>query len=614
MNDYSKITALYSRLSVGDEDRDGGESNSIQNQKKFLESYARQLKLTNIRHYIDDDESGRFFDRSAYSRMIEDVENGKIGVCIMKDMTRWGRDYLQVGNAMEIFRRNNVRFIAVNNGIDSEKPDTLEFAPFINIMSEWYARDISKKVKTGIRTKGASGKPIATEAPYGYVKDPGDKDFWLIDEEAAEVVRLIFRLFLDGKNRNQIAVYLKNEQVPTPTFYMKDRGRGTAKSKPLNEENRYKWNKTTLTKILTRQEYCGDVVNFKTAKHFRDKRNHYVDRSQWQITENVHEPIVDRADFENVQRILENIPVKRPNGDGEIHPLSGLLFCKDCGAKMHIRIDYRNGGKRHIAYCSEYHKGKARNPKCNSPHIMDADLLMQTVSEVLKKIAEYSISNRADFEALVKKSLDVQQTDRTKKQQKRVPQITTRLEQIEKVLDKLYEDNALGTIEQDRYEQMSQKYSEEYYTLKTELAEIKEQLSAFENAGGRAQRFVKLTERYADFAELTPAILNEFISKIEVHERDQKRARYAIQHIGIYFNHIGRFENELTQLAEPTEQEIIQMREEIEEAKKEKSRAYHREYSRAYRARNIEKQREYDRIKAREYRARKKAQAAAPAQ
>ena len=614
MNDYSKITALYSRLSVGDEDRDGGESNSIQNQKKFLESYARQLKLTNIRHYIDDDESGRFFDRSAYSRMIEDVENGKIGVCIMKDMTRWGRDYLQVGNAMEIFRRNNVRFIAVNNGIDSEKPDTLKFAPFINIMSEWYARDISKKVKTGIRTKGASGKPIATEAPYGYVKDPGDKDFWLIDEEAAEVVRLIFRLFLDGKNRNQIAVYLKNEQVPTPTFYMKDRGRGTAKSKPLNEENRYKWNKTTLTKILTRQEYCGDVVNFKTAKHFRDKRNHYVDRSQWQITENVHEPIVDRADFENVQRILENIPVKRPNGDGEIHPLSGLLFCKDCGAKMHIRIDYRNGGKRHIAYCSEYHKGKARNPKCNSPHIMDADLLMQTVSEVLKKIAEYSISNRADFEALVKKSLDVQQTDRTKKQQKRVPQITTRLEQIEKVLDKLYEDNALGTIEQDRYEQMSQKYSEEYYTLKTELAEIKEQLSAFENAGGRAQRFVKLTERYADFAELTPAILNEFISKIEVHERDQKRARYAIQHIGIYFNHIGRFENELTQLAEPTEQEIIQMREEIEEAKKEKSRAYHREYSRAYRARNIEKQREYDRIKAREYRARKKAQAAATAQ
>ena len=447
MNDYNKITALYSRLSVGDEDRDGGESNSIQNQKIFLENYARGQRLTNIRHYIDDDESGRFFDRSAYSRMMEDVENGKIGVCIMKDLTRWGRDYLQVGNAMEIFRRNNVRFIAVNNGIDSEKPDTLEFAPFINIMSEWYAKDISKKVKTGIKTKGMSGKPIATEAPYGYVKDPDNKDFWIIDEEAAEVVRLIFRLFIGGKNRNQIAVYLTQEQIPTPTFYMKDRGRGTCKNKALNEDNRYKWNKATLTHILTRQEYCGDVVNFKTTKHFRDKRNHYVDRSQWQITENVHEPIIDRADFETAQRILENAPVRRPNGDGEIHPLSGLLFCKDCGAKMHIRIDYRNGGKRHVAYCSEYHKGKAKNPKCHSPHIIDADLLMQTVAEVLKKIEDYSISNRAEFEALVKKNLAMQQTDQTKKQQKRIPQITTRLEQIDKVLNKLYEDNALGTID-----------------------------------------------------------------------------------------------------------------------------------------------------------------------
>ena len=611
MTDYSKITALYSRLSVGDEDRDGGESNSIQNQKIFLENYAKGQHLTNIRHYIDDDESGRFFDRSAYSRMMDDVENGKIGVCIMKDLTRWGRDYLQVGNAMEIFRRNNVRFIAVNNGIDSENPDTLEFAPFINIMSEWYAKDISKKVKTGIKTKGMSGKPIVTEAPYGYVKDPDNKDFWIIDEEAAAVVRLIFRLFIGGKNRNQIAVHLKNEQIPTPTFYMKDRGRGTCKNKTLNEDNRCKWNKATLTNILTRREYCGDVVNFKTTKHFRDKHNHYVDRSQWHITENVHEPIISRSDFETVQRILENAPVRRPNGDGEIHPLSGLLFCKDCGAKMHIRIDYRYGSKRHVAYCSEYHKGKAKNPKCSSPHIMDADLLMQTIAEVLKKIEDYSISNRAEFEALVKKNLAMQQTDQTKKQQKRIPQITTRLEQIDKVLNKLYEDNALGTIPQDRYEQMSQKYSEEYYALKAELATLQEQLSAYENAGGRAQKFLKLTERHAAFTDLTPAILNEFISRIEVHERDQKRARYAIQHISIYFNYIGKFENEVTQLAEPTEQEIRQMREEIEEAKKEKSRAYHRQYSREYRARNLEKQREYDRIKAREYRAKKKAQAAA---
>ena len=224
-----------------------------------MENYARGQHLTNIRHYIDDDESGRFFDRSAYSRMMDDVENGKIGVCIMKDLTRWGRDYLQVGNAMEIFRRNNVRFIAVNNGIDSEKPDTLEFAPFINIMSEWYAKDISKKVKTGIKTrhewKADCHKPLTV------IQRPGQQGFWIIDEPGCT---LIFRLFIGGKNRNQIAVYLTQEQIPTPTFYMKDRGRGTCKNKTLNEDNRCKWNKVTLTNILTRQEYCGDVVNFKT--------------------------------------------------------------------------------------------------------------------------------------------------------------------------------------------------------------------------------------------------------------------------------------------------------------------------------------------------------------
>jgi DNA invertase Pin-like site-specific DNA recombinase/phage host-nuclease inhibitor protein Gam len=611
MNQNSKITALYSRLSVGDEDRDGGESNSIQNQKIFLESYAKQQQLINVKHYIDDDESGRFFDRSGYARMMDDVEKGKVGIVIMKDLTRWGRDYLQVGNAMEKFRRNNVRFIAINHGIDSADPNTLEFAPFINIMSEWYAKDISKKVKTGIKTKGTSGKPIMTEAPYGYVKDPSNKDFWLIDEEAAEIVRLIFRLFMDGKNRNQICVHLKESQILTPTFYLKQHDRGTSKSKNLNEANRYNWNKCTLTHILTRQEYCGDVVNFKTTKHFRDKHSRYVDRSEWQITANVHEPIVDRATFENVQRILANAPIKRPNGDGYIHPLSGLLFCKDCGTKMHIRTIHKNGQK-YVTYCSEYAKGKARNPKCNSPHRIDVDMLMQTIASLLKRIAEFSLSNKDEFEALVKNSLALQQTDEMKKQQKRVPQITARLEQINKVINKLYEDNALGTIEQDRYQQLSQTYSEEYYALKKELEEIQGNLADYENTSGRAKKFIKLMESYCDFDELTPTAINEFISKIVIHERDVKRAKYAVQRVEVHFNYIGKFENELThtELTESSEQERERMREEIENAKLEKCRAYHRAYSKEYRAKNLEKHREYDRMKAAEYRERKKAQAA----
>ena len=610
MMEYAtKITALYSRLSVGDEDRDGGESNSIVNQKAFLERYARQNKLMNIRHYIDDDESGRFFDRSAYTQMISDVESGKIGIVIMKDMTRWGRDYLQVGNAMEIFRRNNVRFIAINNGIDSQDQNTLEFAPFINIMSEWYARDISKKVKTGIKTKGASGKPVATEAPYGYIKDPNNKDFWIVDKEAAEVVKLIFTLFMEGKNRNQIAVYLKEKEILTPTFYMKWQGRGTAKNRKLNEENRYNWNKATLTHILKRQEYCGDVVNFKTEKHYKDKRNHYVDKDKWQVIKNVHEPIIDRATYENVQRILKNAPVKRPNGDGEIHALSGLMYCKDCGTKMHIRTIHKSGKVQHVTYCSEYAKGKSKHPKCHSPHRIDVDDVMETITEVLRKIAQYSLANKEEFEALVKSSLAKEQTEEIKKQKKRIPQIKDRMEQIERVMNKLYEDNALGNIEPKRYEQLSGKYAEEYYSLKAEQEQIEERLSEFENANQRAKNFIKLAESYSDFEELTPTAINEFISKIVVHERDVKRAKYAVQRIEVYFNYIGKFENELTKEIEPTEQEMIQMREEIEEAKKEKTRAYHRAYSKEYRSKNIDKFREYERIKAREYRARKKLQA-----
>ena len=322
---------------------------------------------------------------------------------------------------------------------------------------------------------------------------------------------------MDGKNRNQIAVYLKEKEILTPTFYMKQQDRGTAKNRKLNEENRYNWNKATLTHILKRQEYCGDVVNFKTEKHYKDKRNHYVDKDKWQIIPDVHEPIIDRSTYENVQRILKNAPVKRPNGDGEIHPLSGLMYCKDCGTKMHIRTIHKNNKVQHVTYCSEYAKGKAKHPKCHSPHRIDVDDVMENLTEVLRKIAKYSLANKGEFEALA--------------------------------------------------------------------------------------------ESYSDFEELTPTAINEFISKIVVYERDVKRVKYAIQRIEMYFNYIGKFENELTKEIEPTEEEMIQMREEIEEAKKEKSRAYHRAYSKKYRAKNIEKFREYERIKAREYRARKKLQA-----
>ena len=597
---------LYERLSR--DDNLEGESYSIGNQKKLLTKVAKEKGYTNLVHFLDDGISGVTMNRPGFVEMMQQLEQGKASAVFVKDLSRLGRNYIEVGRLTEeFFPDHDIRLVAVSDNIDTAEGEN-ELAPIRNLFNEWYARDISKKRRISNKIKGNSGEPMGLP-PYGYIKDPNNPKHWVIDEEAAQVVRRIFDMTLEGFGTEQIATQFEKEGILTPQAYWIQKGigrPGKTKMRPAT-----KWNGSTITHLLYQQEYCGDVVNFKTTKHFRDKRNHYVDKSEWQITENVHEPIIDRADFETVQRILENAPVRRPNGDGEIHPLSGLMFCKDCGAKMHIRIDYRNGGKRHVAFCSEYHKGKAKNPKCNSPHIIDADLVMQTIADVLKKVAEYSISNREEFEALVRKNLDMQQTDKSKKQQKRIPQITTRLEQIDKVLNKLYEDNALGAIPQDRYEQMSQKYSEEYYTLKAELAELKEQLSAFEDAGGWAHKFLKLIERYAAFTDLTPAILNEFISRIEVHERDKKRAKQAVQHIGIYFSYIGKFENELTQLAEPTEEEIRQMREKIEEAQKEKSRAYHRNYSKEYRAKNLEKRREYERIKAREYRAKRKAQAAA---
>jgi hypothetical protein len=271
---------------------------------------------------------------------------------------------------------------------------------------------------------------------------------------------------------------------------------------------------------------------------------------------------------------------------------------------------HKNGSQKYVTYCSEYAKGKAKNPKCDSPHRIDVDILMESIASVLRKIADFSLSNKADFETLVKNSLAKGQTDEMKKQQKRIPQITSRLEQIDKVLNKLYEDYALGNIEQDRHQQLTQKYSEEYYLLKKELGEIQKHFADQENASGRAKKFIKLIENYCAFTDLTPTAINEFISKIVIHERDRKGARQTPQYVEVYFNYIGKFENDLTELAEPTEQDRKRMIEEIEQAQKEKMREYHRAYRKPYREKNLKKCREYERIKAREYRARKKALAA----
>ena len=571
MNSYTKITALYERLSIGDERqrRNGEDSDSIQNQKLQLEEYAKHHGFTNIRHYTDDDESGRFFDRSGYTRMMEDVENGKIGIVVMKDLTRWGRDHVQVGIAMETFRVNNVRFIAVNNSIDSDNPESLEFAPFINIMSEWYAKDCSKKIRSVFKAKGMSGKRVGSLPPYGYIKSEEDKNLLVIDEPAAEIVRQIFQLCLAGHGPYQICTILSNEKVPIPAYYQALQGYGLWKNREVKDP--YAWNSSTITSIIEKREYCGDTVNFKTRKHLKDKKSHYVDPSEWTIFENTHEAIIDRETYENVQRVRANNKRRRPNGYGYIHPLSGLLFCKDCGGKLYIHRIY-NGQDKPTAICGNYARGSQVIERdwlvCNSGHRIEAANVMELVRDTLKGIAAYAKSDKEAFRKAVQELLASQQTADVKKQKKRLTVCKKRHAELTKLLNKIYEDNALGKLPEKRYEALLQTYGQEQDNLETEMIDLQNTVERYDSGSNRASKFIKLVERYADFTEITQTMLHEFVEKIIVHERDIKGAIDSTQTVEIHLNFIGEFippsmvrEKEISQLSEAEQKEIRKRRE-----------------------------------------------------
>ena len=535
MTDYSKITALYSRLSVGDEDRDGGESNSIQNQKIFLENYARGQHLTNIRHYIDDDESGRFFDRSAYSRMMDDVENGKIGVCIMKDLTRWGRDYLQVGNAMETFRRNNVRFIAVNNGIDSEKPDTLEFAPFINIMSEWYAKDISKKVKTGIKTKGMSGKPIVTEAPYGYVKDPDNKDFWIIDEEAAAVVRRIFHSVVAGESIASIARALRAEKIPIPSEHWKRIGAPVRSAKYTDP---YAWSTTTISYILKRPEYTGRKVLGKTVcENYKTKSTRKTAPEEQYIFDGEIPAIVDEETWNTVQRLM-GTKRRAPKRQNTPNRLTGLLYCADCGAKLTHRSSLVQGKYLDDAFvCSSY---RQLTRDCTMHYIPTAKM-EAAILAAIQRVSWYVRHNEAEFIERVRKATDQHQENAVKEYRQKVSKAQRRYKELDGLVKKLYEGNATGKIPDKHFTRLLAEYDEEQTGLEAAIAQWQEAIESWNADRLKTDKFIELVSRYTDFSELTTPMLNEFIEKVVVHE-GEGRGNSRRQRIDIYLNFIGAFE------------------------------------------------------------------------
>ena len=560
MRKNEKITALYERLSrddFGKDDDQQRESNSISNQKAMLEEFAARQGFTNIVHFTDDGISGTCFDRPGFLAMMKEVEAGNVEYLCIKDMSRMGRDYLKVGQIMEILRQRGVRLIAINDGVDSARGDD-DFTPFRNIMNEYYARDTSRKIRSTFQSKGKSGKHLTGTVIYGYLWNEA-RDQWLVDPEAAEVVKRIFAMTIDGYGPYQIASKLKEEKVLIPSAYLAQHGEGVNKNKTFKDV--YGWGSSTICNLLEKREYLGHTINFKTRKHFKDKKSHYVPEDEWTIFENTHEAIIDQQTFDLVQKIRGNVR-RYPDGWGEAAPLTGLLYCADCGGKMYVHRT--NNGKRISQYtCSQYSKvpvGKL----CTTQHRINEDVVLSLVSEMLKAIAEYAKHDRAEFVRVVQEAQSSQQTAEVRKQRTRLATAKQRVSELEVLLCKIYEDNILGKLSDSRYATLDAQYEKEQSELTAEISVLEKAIKSYEKHEKDADRFIALIDKYENFDKLTIAMLNEFIEKILVHERDRKGSIQTTQEVEIYFNFVGRFvppafgEVELT----PEELEEIRKREE----------------------------------------------------
>jgi len=560
MRKSEKITALYERLSrddFGKDDDQQRESNSISNQKAMLEEFAARQGFTNIVHFTDDGISGTCFDRPGFLAMMKEVEAGNVEYLCIKDMSRMGRDYLKVGQIMEILRQRGVRLIAINDGVDSARGDD-DFTPFRNIMNEYYARDTSRKIRSTFQSKGKSGKHLTGTVIYGYLWNEA-RDQWLVDPEAADVVKRIFAMTIDGYGPYQIASKLKEEKILIPSAYLAQHGEGVNKNKTFKDV--YGWGSSTICNILEKREYLGHTINFKTRKHFKDKKSHYVPEDEWTIFENTHEAIIDQQTFDLVQKIRGNVR-RYPDGWGEAAPLTGLLYCADCGGKMYVHRT--NNGKRISQYtCSQYSKvpvGKL----CTTQHRINEDVVLSLVSEMLKAIAEYAKHDRAEFLRVVQEAQSSQQTAEVRKQRTRLATAKQRVSELEVLLCKIYEDNILGKLSDSRYATLDAQYEKEQSELTAEISVLEKAIRSYEKHEKDADRFIALIDKYENFDKLTIAMLNEFIEKILVHERDRKGSIQTTQEVEIYFNFVGRFvppafgEVELT----PEELEEIRKREE----------------------------------------------------
>jgi DNA invertase Pin-like site-specific DNA recombinase len=577
-----KITALYERLSRDDELQ--GESNSITNQKHFLEDYARKNGFVNIRHFTDDGVSGTTFDREGFQSMIAEVEAGNVAVIIVKDMSRFGRDYLKVGFYTEVmFKEKGVRFIAINNGIDSSNQQDSDFTPFLNIMNEWYARDSSRKIQAIFKARMQEGKRVSPSVPYGYRRDPDDKQHLIIDPEPAAVVRRIFKLVLEGNGVNRIADILYADKILIPSAYAEKYYPENQHSKSFHDPIR--WTNQTIIHILEKREYMGHTVLGKTiSESYKTKKRRKATEDELMIFENTHEAIIDEETWNNVQRLIETKRRPKKNGAPPCR-LSGLLYCADCGSKLSHRYNSRNKYDADNSYgCSSYRQ-YTRN--CTM-HYIRVSVVEKLILETIREVSAYALSNEKEFVKKVREASDVQQEATMKEYRRRLGKAKRRHEELDDLVKKLYESFATGKIPEKHFDRLLSGYDNEQTTLEAEMQELQTGLDRYGADSVRADRFLELMKRYTDFSELTTPMLNEFIEKVVVHEAD-KSTGDRVQKVDIYLNFIGAFTVPKMEAALTAEQEAREQRK--------------------LQARNRE--REQNRLRMQRYRARQKELAAA---
>ena len=524
------VTAfLYERLSR--DDNMDGESYSIGNQKKLLTKVAKEKGYTNLVHFFDDGISGVTMDRPGFADMIQQLEQGKAAAVFVKDLSRLGRNYIEVGRLTEeFFPNHDIRLVAVSDNIDTDEGEN-ELAPIRNLFNEWYARDISKKRRISNKIKGNAGEPMG-QPPYGYIKDPENPKRWIVDEEAARVVRRIYRMTLEGVGTEQIAAKLEEDGILTPRAYWQSKGinrPGKVKDLPPTH-----WNSSSVIKMLSVQEYCGDILNFKTySKSYKNKKRLENDRENWAIFKDVHEPIIERAVFEQVQQKRGKMR-KRQAKDGERSMFSGLLVCADCGSNLHFHF---NQGNPEIKYfnCSNY---KGNRGTCGSTHYVRVDFLEQVVLGEIRRLTKYAGLYEDDFlKEVIGHSRQAEETERRLKE-KELKSLLARDDELDGLFERIYEDNVSGKLSDDRFAKMSRRYEEEQKELSEKIKKLRSEIEKQSSRATSTDMFVSIVRKYTRARKLTPRMLNELVEKIEVYNAEKIDGEW-VQRLRIHYNCVG---------------------------------------------------------------------------